>query len=330
MAPPFERLVLHIGQAKTGSTSLQRTLADHRRHLKDAGYCYPKIAGHRDAHHGLVPALFGLDRSSRYVQRLLARRPERALARSRAALDALCASDADQTPTLVLSSEAFFQRFRNSKKATVAEALRRLARRIEVVVFIREPASFYLSRIGTHLQAFRFDPVPRPRGRQNTLKSYIDIVDDMVVVPMEGRDTVRHFLGHLGLELPSTTARNVALSAEALQLCLGYAQRHGLGDGGRPSGRGLLFREVLRRVDRVIASPSELELHPHLREEVWKASTDMKWLEETFGCTFAQGHYDVAGKGSGFPFAAVDTLGALCQLNPDRLARLQRVMRPLI
>ncbi len=51
---PVPELVLHIGQSKTGTSSIQRVLGARRAALAAIGVCYPASPGW--ANHGLLPA----------------------------------------------------------------------------------------------------------------------------------------------------------------------------------------------------------------------------------------------------------------------------------
>lgn len=48
------RLVLHIGNHKTGSTAIQTALSNSYKHLVSNGILYPKAGRARNAHHNLV------------------------------------------------------------------------------------------------------------------------------------------------------------------------------------------------------------------------------------------------------------------------------------
>jgi hypothetical protein len=329
VTPPYQRLVLHIGQAKTGTTTLQRALARARVDLARAGFDYPKTLGHRDAHHGLAPGLFGGERSTQYIQRLVAETPEQAEDQSRAALDQL-ANGRGAAPTLLLSSEAFYKAMSREQLSRAETMLRRLAQRIEVVVYLREPASFHLSWMNTHLQAYRFRPVPARTMRKKVVSAYSALADQLTVVAADGLDTTAHFADLLGVKLPRLAPRNMTLSAEAMELCLSFAKDRGAGDGGRPTRRGILFREALRRADRLVALPSKPRLHDHIREEIWRASEDLHWLRDEIGCTFQGGDYAIAGQSPSFAFSKVQRVAELCHVDEERLSRLSRALRPLM
>lgn len=92
------RVLLHAGTHKTGTTSIQAVLGDHRKHLRKQGLFYPDtkphLGGGRHAHHRLAHALVGIDSDT--------------AAAARRFLDDI-ASAAQRSDTLLFSSEAFYR-----------------------------------------------------------------------------------------------------------------------------------------------------------------------------------------------------------------------------
>ncbi|MEC7946787.1 MAG: hypothetical protein VX265_04410 [Myxococcota bacterium] len=92
------RVHIHIGAPKSGSTAIQRCLAEHRPALADAGFCYPDVSLRGWGHHDLAfllgggypewatPQPLGLDALAEQLQRSLSPRHH----------------------TLILSSEDFY------------------------------------------------------------------------------------------------------------------------------------------------------------------------------------------------------------------------------
>lgn len=94
-----KRLILHVGQSKTGTSTIQGFLAHNRRRLwREAGVLYPQ-AGRQSAAHHSIAAAFLPSGSAGWI-----RREDAAVLR--AALDDEIADHA--ADTIVVSSEAFF------------------------------------------------------------------------------------------------------------------------------------------------------------------------------------------------------------------------------
>lgn len=94
-----KRLILHVGQSKTGTSTIQDFLAHNRRKLwREAGVLYPQ-AGRQGAAHHRIAALFLPAGNAGWIRREDAES-------LRAGLDAECARGS--TGTVVVSSEALF------------------------------------------------------------------------------------------------------------------------------------------------------------------------------------------------------------------------------
>ncbi|HSF64195.1 MAG TPA: hypothetical protein VLA78_07395, partial [Paracoccaceae bacterium] len=139
------KLILHIGQPKTGTSALQSVLSANRAQLLSVGVLYPTQARPRSPKHALAgPYLMG--RASYSVQRRTGKKG--------AALDALSTdywtalrAEIRSTPheTLILSSECFFNRPMHSQPG-LRERLSEVCDSVEVVAYLRSPAARFLSK----------------------------------------------------------------------------------------------------------------------------------------------------------------------------------------
>ncbi|NCC94764.1 MAG: hypothetical protein EOM10_16105, partial [Opitutae bacterium] len=121
-------LYLHIGAPKTGSTALQRGLADSRESLLESGILYPEAASRAGGHHDLAFLLHG-------------RYPEWAIPQD-APLETLWAElEAEvgaHSGDVILSSENFYLYPAPEALARLMEASEPFRRfRVRVVVYVR-------------------------------------------------------------------------------------------------------------------------------------------------------------------------------------------------
>lgn len=132
--PPLERLVVHIGHDKTGTTSLQETLQANAAALARCGVCYPAMVHHPVAEEfGVGGAPFA---------------PGAAWAAFRAA------AVRSGCPVAVLSTEGLVRlRRRNVDEALAAFAA--LARQVEVVLYLRHPVHYANSAVSQGLRLGR-------------------------------------------------------------------------------------------------------------------------------------------------------------------------------
>lgn len=140
-------MLIHAGTHKTGTTSIQAVLSEHRKELRKQGLVYPDtkpyLGGGRHAHHRLAHALVGLDRDTLHTAHRFWD-DTKAAARS--------------GDTILLSSEAFYRHVHEVKNwRSVSKEdywplrtryLSRLAEmvgdaaEVRVVLFLRRPDAF--------------------------------------------------------------------------------------------------------------------------------------------------------------------------------------------
>ncbi|HOV04160.1 MAG TPA: hypothetical protein PLJ34_11115 [Hyphomicrobiales bacterium] len=225
-----KRLILHIGAAKTGSTSIQVALAANRAALLEKGVLYPASLGART--HSLVTRL------ATPLWRDLGRRgagPIRALRAAAAERQNLVTAlgaeiDAHRPETLVISYEGLFNRFSDrasvGRLATVCAAL---AETVTVVVFLRRQDEALVSefvhgrRLGATREFVLLDEIARAPHLDYTrqLRHWEDRfgIADVRAVPFvragfPNRDVVDFFAGILGVDpvaLPHAAETNLGL-----------------------------------------------------------------------------------------------------------------------
>lgn len=155
------RLIVHIGLEKTGTTSLQRFLAQNEALLAERGAFYPKrnLAYSRGGrnHQRLVGAYFPQD-YARYSQIETSRRPGSRVIAS------LCEEIDRRRGTAILSAEHFSSRFGPDQIDAFAKDFGRYSPRI--VIALRDHAERLCSAYSTTVAA----------GRTLTLDEFIDEV----------------------------------------------------------------------------------------------------------------------------------------------------------
>lgn len=176
-SPRFKLCIVHIGTEKTGTTTIQRFLADNRRHLARDGVLYPVAGGREGSQWGYAACAldqpwttdlgreFGIDDAA-------------GLAAFRTALQSALDDEAAAHPacdTLLISSEHLHSR------VTTPEAIGRLKAFLEpyaqdfaVVLYVRRQDRMAVSRFSTALKVGFNNPRVFPRPRQTSLPYYFD------------------------------------------------------------------------------------------------------------------------------------------------------------
>ncbi|MBL4626949.1 MAG: hypothetical protein JKY00_02730 [Roseicyclus sp.] len=137
-----KRVVMHVGLGKTGTRTIQTTLAGNRRSLAQLGVVYP---GADLAHHDLLALIHHKGAGHFwYTRRGLDARAAHAAAQRQ--MSALRAAAATQAPTIILSSE-YFQTLRAPQIADFDRQIAALGYQLETLCYIRAPLAHTASRI---------------------------------------------------------------------------------------------------------------------------------------------------------------------------------------
>lgn len=150
--------IIHIGDGKCGSTSLQRSLYDHREALATNGLIYDTISP-QSAHFSAITLIGGQTRGNDLEQK----------ARAKKTLKKIQEHDL-VGKTVLLSAENFF----THDPAEVLTLCNRISARVGKVTaigYVREPSSMYLSLVQQTLKANHIFPSPERYSRP--LQKYV-------------------------------------------------------------------------------------------------------------------------------------------------------------
>ena len=236
----FETCYLHIGTEKTGSTTLQRFLAENRARLAEAGYFYPAAFG--------LPNQIGLavyagapDRLGPLMFSAGVRRAED-LPEFRKSVERKFREEvagAGDCRFLVLSNEHLHSRLRTEREiGALRDMLAQFCRRIEVVVYLRRQDLVAASLASTLYKAGRTAEwkLPPTRGRPPYYYDYAAVIRNYAGVfgaencrprlferqRLVNGDVVEDFASVIGLDLspalvrPRDENKSVTLLGQAL------------------------------------------------------------------------------------------------------------------
>ncbi len=229
----FETCYLHIGGQKTGSTSIQKTLASNAAVLQQTGFHYPTIAAnHAPLLIAAKPESFRSIAWQRRASQAGAETPtvEQLQADFRAAV--LQEAQAADARRLILSSEVFSGSSEEHLR-DMRSWLLGFCERIVVVAYVRHPASLTVSKVqqrlkgGTSLDQFN----PNAEGTayreleacRNVYGRESMVLRDFDRALLHRGDVVRDFLKVIGIsdadaDIFSTHIHNESLSQEGALL----------------------------------------------------------------------------------------------------------------
>ncbi len=330
------KVLLHIGHHKTGSTALQRSLAQSRRFLRRGGILYPRLSGWWSVHHALFPHFFGVEYCDPYVLRRLGRSSQQSLETSRAAWQELRSQVARLKPEkLILSSETFFTAGYHAQMERLGNILRELSDEIEIVCYVRNPAEWVLSSFSTQIQMDSRFQWPPPGLREDVLKAYevvrpakfhvIKYASESLLGGNITQDFGSRFIEG-GLHNASSRRINVSLSAEAMVLMEKYVCYHRASRKQPMPLRQQLFRRILRHVDSMLEGFEEPRLVPAAEASIMRACTDLAWLEMHHAIAWSNSTNNSPYEECAINYGGEFSVPRACKLNEARLAELEKIM----
>lgn len=335
------KILLHMGQGKTGTTALQRALYGAAPGLlRPRGILYPRWPGPGTiAHHLLVPLCEDPTRLPPWSLQAMGG-PLAAAEMAWAAWNATCDEvEATRPSVLLLSSEFLVHQTGAAAKARLAETLAELSGDIRPILYVRDPVAHYRARLQEWLKT---ESRPLPPTRL-PLREAIEETEaafgrppDLVLydrAALTGGDIVADFCSRFlsdrlsPADLPGQTA-NPGLSAEALVL---LAQLRAEGGGTQAAARRAA-RHIQRLTGLDLADPPSrpLTLRPDVADAALRAATCHRWLVETGrlripGLDLAR--IDGAAVPAPLRSAAPESLFSH---DPARLARLRAALAPYL
>jgi len=302
------KIIIHIGMPKTGSTAIQRALANSRGKLISAGVLYPEniepfgtqvkhllcktllCQGDADQWRGLPDAEAKIEKSYgkdvNFFEIWLA--------------DLKSQIRSANPHTLLISEESFFAAF--SKRNTAIHAnLQKLlselgvnAADLELVGYLRSPPDYYLSSCQQGLKgkstlkdisrANYFPALKRIRKKYKTQHTIFPF--DRNIFP--GGDIVKHFSNHVaGIEIESQGIPNETISGPAMSILQDYRAIYHPENGSRGNPR-----QVKGLIESLREAGQRLGLdRPSLKEEVkafvWKSlGENLDWLKKNYAIEF--------------------------------------------
>jgi hypothetical protein len=301
------RLLLHAGMTKTGTTALQRTLATHQEGLLESGILYP-IPDPKYFHHNNLVCKVLPPESLPHVFR-----PGKF--RNPSTVDPKDAADASwrrivddvariRPPLTILSGELFYGLSRDpSSLRQFRDLLAEVFDDIEVVIYVRDPPSHYLSS-QQEVVKMSHRRIRRPCDYRPTLRSrleaFIGAFEGRVLVrtydreQLVEREIVHDFFSsalqdayHLVGSMSIINERE-SMSAEAM--CITQKlRRYAFPDREDINLREvtLIRRELRKLEDEDGFRPTRPRLRPEISAMIaHRFKLDLEWLREEFGVRF--------------------------------------------
>lgn len=287
----MNKCIIHIGMHKTGSTSIQHSLASY----SDDRFLYAALTN--TPNHSLAMySLFAVDPGHHRLHRA-AHRSGKTLSAylERAETDLKRAIKAAKGRTLIISGEGIIG-LAPDEVAKLAERFRSDFDQVTIVGYVRPPAGFLSSALQQRIRggAARFDLARMYRNYRKTFAKFDDAFGAGNVrlwkfdpVSFPGKDVVKDFCARLDLPLPERriVRLNDSLSRQVVSGL--YTHNKFAGELGSDRARPA----ELHRLGHALAElgTDKFRLSPKIVQPILEENKDdIRWMEERLGASLCE------------------------------------------
>lgn len=321
-------VILHIGQPKTGTTSLQRRLAVQRESLLEKGINYPKLAMNDFNHRCLSPAIFGAKNYPPDIKYSLGGQGQNVVEQSKEQWKFL--RKTFQQDRLILSGENFFYPLEGLARSRIRWFLSMGDRYpYRVLSYVRNPADRYLSFVQEQLKLVNHIMALKAYPFMKVLTSYEQTFGQDFNVRLydkellKGSDVLEDFKKWLGdgddlIDTQLKTEKpNISLTAEAMYVLTRLQGRR----RGKTKSEVLINRKKLnslRQLDRKTLGGTKPELKPDAKAFVEQNSPELLQLREVFDLSFPSVDYERINSNPKIEELPVKSFNQICDFDKDR------------
>lgn len=333
-APRYDEMIVHVGQHKTGTTHVQKSLSSNADYLLSRGLFYPVPREGVSGHHSLVRQ-FRDSADDKLKKSFFGEQGDDA--RILSALETHT-----HARVAILSSEALLPHFGANieKMHALDDRLRSLARQVRYVAYVRDPVSRYPSVCSQTLMNSSIIPVRDwALNAKHLVKLRAELGSRLEIrmydrAAFPGGDILEDFLGGVvrtdirATDLTMEESRsNVSLSGEGMFLVQSIAIIRQMAD---PKMAPLYDEEtramaqLIRRIDSTQDDHAGARLLPGAADVILAAvADDLAQLVEIFDADLIRR----ASTASKRTDAGLRLVRSFFQVDPERTARLAELIR---
>jgi hypothetical protein len=296
------KIVLHIGSGRTGTQSLQQFLKGNLAELNRRGVYYPILNGKN--HHNPLALPLSRKHTARYFVNMYGSDYDENLEYYAKYMTELKRMIEVRNPeTVILSSEFLARDFEYEDGCRLFEDLQSISNDIDIVLYLRNPADYYLSAAMQTLKASKSLKKPSHLATKSIVSNYKKLQHSNFFIReykrdlLVGNDICRDFLCQVDSELADlvkyfTKTKNESLSAEIMSIIQMYREN------AWPESDNKFNKETDYLIGHLSKYSIKHNLYrkPRLRESVSKqlnvASPDLHWLNSENGFRFSNVDYE--------------------------------------
>ena len=337
-----KRFYLHIGNPKTGTSTLQRAFKENRGYLRKQNILYPEVLAPSNSHAPLNPYLTTPGNPGHPMWRRVTDNPDELARESQKSWEHVKAQVANEDwETLIISDEMLSGRFFRDTDGQLVPAMKSLYPDVTVVYYIRDVCDQYLSMAQ---QLIKHTPkVPRPnRNRYEKVVTRVreaefgtlhvrhfdrsamvggDILNDFCTAFLPEIDVDR-----LSIAKPEA---NSSLSPEAMALNLEFIRGNCEGFPDPDRQQKLKFLQSLYKHDRSVEGWARPALNPAVAAAILTLNTDIAFVADAFGHDLTGGKTETcAPEIAEATFAGIQEIADICAVDTERQEALWHVTMP--
>lgn len=302
------RTILHIGMPKTATTSIQNSLAQAYDELLERGILYPLIPGHGGNHFFLGTATRSeKDLPRAHKQQYTGAAYSQLKTHTQnfmAQIDTLV--KAHKPKTLVLSSEILSQPEQLKSLQKLKSLLKPYIQNLDIVLYVRDPASYYLSATQQLIKASStiIDPYSYHVPYKEIIQSYEEVFGTKVHIVALNKNTlknqcaVQEFIHQFLPEIEQDNVvkvinQNESLSAESAYVMQKFRHHVYAGTDDKFNVESSALNGLLRQISP-LAGAQKPVLKPAFKKHITTRHKDeINWLKDERDITFSDEIYKI-------------------------------------
>lgn len=337
------RVVLHIGQQRSGTTAIQNAFFDHRAGLAEQGVLYPvvKYAGINPRRHHMLATVLDLATLPRGLKARFDGRDSVPPSETVAAFEGFARKVQKVIRTtppkvLVLSSEMMFRDLSDAAAVRLKTWFGRIGDEATVGAYLRKPSETFASNLWQSLYS-RGVVAANPSSFRSQVESWHRGFGEALKLAVYDRaqlhrgdivaDFVHRFLPEIGDEtaIASGDQVNASSTAEIMAVMADVAARardeRSTDPRLAPHNMEPVLKDLAAQRGIVTGRP---RLRPEFAAYVDHASHQVTWLRDTFGLIFRGIDYDRVGRVNRPVLSDRPGVADFCEVNEAARAELAR------
>ena len=296
------KIILHIGSGRTGTQALQHFLKLNVSILEANGIAYPIL--NKKNHHNPLALPLCCKNTPRYLANIYGTDFAKNIEYFHEYFDELqSVLKTSKSNCAILSSEFLSLAFAPKDGKILFNKLWDLATRIEVVLYLRNPADYYLSAALQTLKASGNLKPPSHQPIKTILSGYEELQAQKLHIreysrdALVGRDVCRDFMTLVSPEIVEKCTyfeadRNETLSAEVMSIIQDYRRLAWPNDNNKFNDETDKLVDMAAGYARANGLYRKPQLRPGLRYSLNQANADLAWLAERYSFRFDSVKYN--------------------------------------